>query len=99
MVCDKCQEKLSTLCVPDKWKEGAKNTVAGGGMKAGKSNKALQRKKHSEQWIPANNICRICKSKVQAKMNYCNDCAHCKGICAMCGRKALDIGSHKMSLK
>ena len=26
MVCDKCTERLSKVCVPDKWKEGAGNT-------------------------------------------------------------------------
>ena len=79
MVCDSCQTKLSQVCVPDKWKDGAKNTVAGGGAKAGKSNKFLQKSKISAQWIPEVNMCKICKSKTLAKMNFCNDCAHKKG--------------------
>ena len=98
MVCDKCQKKLSKVCVPDKWKDGAKNTVSGGGQLAGKSNKALQKRKAAVQWIPENNICRICKSKVLANMHYCNDCAHVKGICTMCGKRSVDVSSHRMSL-
>ena len=27
MVCEKCQEKLGKVVVPDKWKEGARNTT------------------------------------------------------------------------
>ena len=72
--------------------------MVGGGVKAGKTNKALEHKKADAQWIPDQCKCRICKSKVQNKMNFCNDCAHKKGICAMCGKKAVDVSSHKMSL-
>ena len=58
----------------------------------------LARKKVSEQWVPESRHCRLCRSKVLARMNYCNDCAHKKGICAMCGNRAVDTSSHKMSL-
>lgn len=59
---------------------------------------ALQRRKASEVWLPSKRACRICKSKVMLQMNYCNDCAHKKGICTMCGRKSVDTSGHKMSL-
>jgi cysteine-rich PDZ-binding protein len=100
MVCDTCQTKLGKVCVPDKWKDGARNTLGAGigNIKAGKTNKALAAQKAGAQWIPDQNICRLCKSKVQVKMHYCNDCAHKKGICAMCGKKTVDTSSHKMSL-
>jgi hypothetical protein len=86
--------------VPDKWKDGASNTVASGGVAAGKTNKALSAKKKTAaaQWIPSERRCRICKSKVLAQMNFCNDCAHQKGICAMCGKRAVDVSHHRMSL-
>jgi hypothetical protein len=29
MVCDKCTDRLSKVCVPDKWKDGAVNTGTG----------------------------------------------------------------------
>lgn len=99
MVCDACQSKLTQLIVPDKWKEGAKNVIGGGGsIKAGKTNKFLEKKKAGAEWLPQENICRICKSKVMLKHHYCNDCAHKKGICSMCGKKAVDVSAHKMSL-
>jgi hypothetical protein len=79
MVCDGCQTKLSKVCVPDKWKEGASNTVASGGVRAGKTNKALAKKRTGGEWIPSERHCRLCKSKVMAQMNFCNDCAHQKG--------------------
>ena len=97
MVCDSCQSKLKSVCVPDKWKAGAKNVI-GGSITAGKTNKALEMKKAGAQWIPDQHSCKICKSKVQNKMNFCNDCAHKKGICAMCGKKAVDVSAHRMSL-
>mmetsp|Transcript_23505 Transcript_23505/g.39890 ORF Transcript_23505/g.39890 Transcript_23505/m.39890 type:complete len:104 (+) Transcript_23505:74-385(+) len=102
MVCDSCQVRLSKLAVPDVVKKkdpnNGNNTVAGGGVRAGKTNKALMRKKASEVWLPSKRACRICKSKIMAQMNYCNDCAHKKGICTMCGRKSVDTSGHKMSL-
>lgn len=78
MVCDSCTSRLSRVCVPDKWKDGARNTI-GGGIRAGKTNKALAKKSESEKYIPQERACRICKSKVQQNMFYCNDCAHKKG--------------------
>jgi hypothetical protein len=65
-------------------------------VKAGKTNKALAALKQSA-YIPSRSICRICKSKIQNGY-YCNDCAHKKGICTMCGKKAVDVSKHKMSL-
>ena len=64
----------------------------------GKTNKLLASKNISSQWIPENYTCKICKSKIQLKMNYCNDCAHKKGICTMCGKKVVDTSSHRMTL-
>ena len=111
MVCESCEKRLKAkVCVPDKWKDGAQNTnelkVGGGskvssatGEKVGKTNKALEKLKASETWIPKETICRICKSKTQVNMNFCNDCAHKKGICAMCGKKVVDTSMHKMTVK
>jgi cysteine-rich PDZ-binding protein len=103
MVCESCQKKVTKLVVPDKWKEGARNCVgssssSGGVVKAGKTNKALAGQKFSLQ-KPEQRTCRICKSKLQlAGMHYCNDCAHKKGICTMCGKKCVDTSKHNMSL-
>lgn len=99
MVCDSCQSKLSKIIVPDKWKDGARNHVGTvDGVKVGKTNKALSAKKAGAKWQPDQFNCRLCKSKIQAKMHYCNDCAHSKGICAMCGKKIADTSKHRMSL-
>jgi hypothetical protein len=35
MVCDSCQSKVKKIIVPDKWKDGSRNSV----VKAGKTNK------------------------------------------------------------
>lgn len=94
MVCDSCQTKVTKVIVPDKWKDGARNSLKA----PGKTNKALVGKKLTQQWIPNQCLCRLCKSKVQLNMHYCNDCAHKKGICPMCGKKNVDVSKHKMSL-
>ena len=85
--------------VPDKWKDGSRNNLALGGIKAGKTNKVLQKKTISDKYIPSERICKICRSKIQSNMFYCNDCAHQKGICTMCGKKVIDTSKHRMSLK
>ncbi|OQR92062.1 hypothetical protein ACHHYP_04080 [Achlya hypogyna] len=96
MVCGKCEEKLSKLIVPDKWKDGARNTTGGkdGGRKIAQ-NSALG-KKH--RFTPMSRACRICKSKVSQNAHYCQDCSYKKGICAMCGRKIADTKMLNMSL-
>lgn len=41
---------------------------------------------------------RICRQKVhQAGSHYCQSCAYKKGICAMCGKKLLDIKNYRQS--
>ena len=94
MVCDSCQKKVKTVAVADKWKEGSRSSL----KVPGKTNKALAAHKAKQQYIPSQCLCRICKSKIQFNMNYCNDCAHKKGICTMCGKKQVNTSSHKMSL-
>jgi len=48
--------------------------------------------------VPYAQKCKICKSKVhQAGGHYCNNCAYRKGICAMCGKKVLDVKSYRQS--
>lgn len=98
MVCDSCEAKQgSNVCVPDKWKTGARNVVAIGAVRPGKTNKLLAAKAVGAQWLPQESRCRLCQGKVLAKMHYCNDCAHKRGICTMCGKKVLDTKSYNMS--
>jgi cysteine-rich PDZ-binding protein len=49
MVCDKCEEKLSKLIVPDKWTDGARNTTGGkdGGRAVG--NDRLDKKRRANR--------------------------------------------------
>ncbi|KAK2416208.1 cysteine-rich PDZ-binding protein [Trifolium repens] len=47
MVCEKCQKKLSKEIVPNKWKEGASNTIEGGGRKINE-NKLLSKNSRPE---------------------------------------------------
>ena len=98
MVCDSCQKKTRSVCVPDKWKDGARNVIAVGAVKPGKTNKVLAAQKLNAQWLPSEARCRICRSKVQTNCHYCNDCAHKKGICTMCGKKSIDVSNYNMAL-
>ncbi len=47
MVCDKCEKKLTKVIVPDKWKDGARNTVGGkdGGQKIAQNMKLKKKPK------------------------------------------------------
>ena len=96
MVCDSCQLKVGNKSSSsnEKWKEATRSSL----KVIGKTNKALNAKKVSSQYIPNESVCRICKSKVLLNMFYCNDCAYKKGICTMCGKKVMDTSMHKMSL-
>ncbi|ORX56839.1 cysteine-rich PDZ-binding protein [Hesseltinella vesiculosa] len=85
MVCAKCEKKLTTLAVPDKWKDGAKNVKAGQEGRKINQNKLIAKGKSRHS--PYESKCRICKSKViQPKAHYCQNCSFQKGICAMCGK-------------
>lgn len=98
MVCADCEKKLGRVITPDPWKAGARNTVEGGGRKINE-NKALTAKK--ARFNPYNSkfeTCRICRTKVhQVGSHYCQACAYKKGICAMCGKKLLDVKSYRQS--
>jgi len=105
MVCDSCEKKgkLSQLATSriKETSSSSSSSSSGGGIGgaikgAGKSNKLLQKAK--EQWIPKDSHCRICKQKTQLNYHYCNNCAHQKGICTMCGKKTVDVSKLKMSL-
>ncbi|KAI8069408.1 PDZ-binding protein [Gongronella butleri] len=89
MVCKKCEKKLTSLAVPDKWKDGANNVKAGEAGRKINQNKLVSKSK--QRLKPYDSNCRICKSKViQQKAHYCQNCSHQKGICAMCGKKLDD---------
>ncbi|ETV66033.1 hypothetical protein, variant [Aphanomyces astaci] len=79
MVCDKCEAKLSKVIVPDRWKDGARNTAGGkdGGRKI--SGNALLGKKH--RFTPMSRSCRICKTKVAQEAHYCQNCSYTKATC------------------
>ena len=96
MVCESCEKQLSKLAVPDKWKADGSSESSN---KIGKTNKVLSKlSRNSSSLSDKDCKCRICKNKIQHGMNYCNDCAHKKGLCTRCGKKVIDTSKHKMSL-
>lgn len=101
MVCEKCEKKLAKVACPDKWKEGASNTMESGGRKVNE-NKLLSKK---QRWSPyakagaAQAKCQVCKSVLHQDGIYCHGCAYTKGLCAMCGKQILDVKNYKQSMK
>ena len=99
MPCDDCNKNKSGVIVRDNWKDGANNTVQGGGVKPGMNNKALR--KSPSNLISANKFtpynsnreasCKSCKKKLMSGNKYCAECANRKGRCSMCGKKTFDI--------
>lgn len=101
MVCDSCQSKLTQVIVPapNIASKLNNNKLRSGGVaiKNG-TNKALEKLKITNQWNFNDSKCLLCKSKVQMKYHYCNQCAYKRGICSMCGKKTVDVSNHKMSI-
>ena len=93
MVCKDCEKKLSKVIVPDKWKDGARNVTGGtdGGRATTYRNSLLQVRGATQRFQAGVKTCRICKSKVSQDANYCQECAHHNGICAMCGKRVDDL--------
>lgn len=93
MVCQDCERKLSKVIVPDKWKDGARNTTGGedGGRATSYRNSLLQVRGKEQRFQAGVRACRICRSKVAQDAHYCQECAFHKGICAMCGKRVDDL--------
>jgi len=100
MVCEACEKKLSLVIVPDKWKEGARNTTESGGRKLS-GNKLLTARRTQQQAQPySKRRCKNCKGAMsQERYVYCQTCSYKLGICAMCGKKILDTSSYRQSSK
>ena len=83
----------SKVIVPDKWKDGARNVTGGsdGGRATTYRNSLLQVRGATQRFQAGVKTCRICKSKVSQDANYCQECAHHNGICAMCGKRVDDL--------
>eukprot|EP00936_MAST-01D_sp_MAST-1D-sp1_P000588 g588.t1 len=79
MVCAECEEKLSKVIVPDKWRDGARNTTGARSIGV------------PSRFAAGVRGCRICKQKVSQDAHYCQQCAFQNGICAMCGKSVADL--------
>eukprot|EP01083_Nonionella_stella_P177544 624435_1 len=102
------EKKLSgSVIVPDKWKDGSKNTAPSSSVSSNKARKVgqnmllkstkptISKKKKPKTMIVRK--CKICKQLTQPGGHYCQDCAYKKGICSMCGRKVIDTKFYKQS--
>ncbi|KAL6761800.1 PDZ-binding protein [Haematococcus lacustris] len=98
MVCDKCQEKSqSSVACPDKWKDGATNTLSSGKVKVGE-NKLLQKKSRYSPYGASK--CNVCKTALHKPGHtFCHTCAYQKGVCEMCGKQILNTKLYKQSTK
>ena len=73
--------------------DGARNVTGGtdGGRATTYRNSLLQVRGATQRFQAGVKTCRICKSKVSQDANYCQECAHHNGICAMCGKRVDDL--------
>ena len=78
MVCDECQKKLNKLITVDD-----KKRRQYGNLKI----KDLTFKIKSKYKMK---FCKNCKGRCEDENNYCNTCAHKKGICEICGKKIVN---------
>eukprot|EP00884_Botryococcus_braunii_P022043 jgi/Botrbrau1/8522/Bobra.0029s0026.1 len=94
MVCTTCENKLSKVACPDKWKDGSRNTNET--RKIGQ-NKLLSKSRFNPYAKQAK--CQTCKATLHQEAQYCQSCAYVKGICAMCGKQILDTSNYKQSMR
>mmetsp|Transcript_34989 Transcript_34989/g.77833 ORF Transcript_34989/g.77833 Transcript_34989/m.77833 type:complete len:103 (-) Transcript_34989:2357-2665(-) len=102
MVCGKCEKKLAknSISAPDKWKDGANNTLEGGGRKVNE-NKLLSKKHRYTPYTQGKEFkCQTCKSVLHREGMFCHNCAYSKGVCEMCGQVVLENAKvYKQSTK
>ncbi|KAF5840462.1 PDZ-binding protein [Dunaliella salina] len=96
MVCEKCEKKIASgVACPDKWKDGASNTIQSGKVKVNE-NKLLTKKNRYTPY--AGGKCTVCKTGLhKPDHKYCHQCAYQKGLCEMCGKQILDVKKYKQS--
>ena len=98
MVCKDCEKKLGRVITPDPWKSGARNTTESGGRKIGENKLLTANKARFNPYTSNFQKCRICRTTVhQVVSHYCQACAYKKGICAMCGKKLLNVKNYRQS--
>jgi len=104
MVCEKCEKKLGKIATPEPWKSKSnyRGTAAAAGPAQGRAvgeNKLLTSKKgRFNPYTDEFKKCKICRSKVhQLGSHYCQECSYKKGICAMCGKKMINVKNYKQS--
>ncbi len=86
-MCEKCEKKLTTVVVPDKWKDGAMNIIdektgasKTGARKLGGNSLVARRAMMSRVDSVLTRPCKICRTKVQQPhAHYCAGCAYHKG--------------------
>jgi len=93
MVCASCEKKLNKIAAPDKWKDGAQNTLSSGKVRVGQNKLLANRAKFKpyEKQLK----CQTCKKSLHQDALYCTACAFVKGCCPMCGKITNDTKSHK----
>ena len=77
---------------------GSGKSMMGGDQrqKSGMNMALLKGKEQRRGFDPLSSKCMICKqAAVQKGYAYCQRCSYTKGICAMCGKKILDISRYK----
>ena len=72
------EKKLGRVLVPDKWKDGARNTKVGKDRKLN-PNMLLGKKKRAAKASPYGSKCRICRQPCHQRGAYCHSCAYKKG--------------------
>lgn len=70
---------LLQLVVPDKWKEGSRNSDVGAGpSKRSLATNTLIKKKGAKN--PYGGKCELCKKPLHQAGKYCHGCAYSKGV-------------------
>ncbi|CAI5438766.1 unnamed protein product [Caenorhabditis angaria] len=97
MVCGDCEKKLTKIVGVDPYRNKKSNRGADGKIaKVSTTKNRLIGADKKATIVGAK--CKICKMLMhQAGSHYCSTCAYQKGICAMCGKKIINVKGLRQS--
>jgi hypothetical protein len=101
MPCEDCERnpKLrATVICPDPWREGAAAGQSSGGRMKSENKLLTTRARYSPYGggggLGTGQKCQVCKKQLAAGGKWCQECAHVRGICYICGKQILDTSMY-----
>ncbi|CAB3407153.1 unnamed protein product [Caenorhabditis bovis] len=96
MVCNECEKKLTKIVGVNPYRNKKTNLANGKVPKVSTAKNSLFESGKKSTIVGLK--CKLCKMLIhQVGSHYCSTCAYQKGICAMCGKKILNVKGLRQS--